>query len=366
MVILGAGASHDAVHPENLRTDWQPPTTDELFGPRFRDILQAIPAAQGPAEHILTAVRRAVGSGLKAGLLEEELVRLRDLAPVDRTKFHDVEAVRFYIQEVMDRCSHSWLDQQAGVTNQAWLVGEVEEWRAIERRKRTVYVTFNYDTILDQALAGRFSWNPRQSPGLDGYLRDERFALLKLHGSYDWGQLTGLNTSSSDWQEWRWDLIRLAGGYELRDEYRLLSAANAPVRDRLTTNIGDLAARSPEGINCLWSPALALPMSDKTQFVCPQAHQDLLDEVVPRTTAVLAVGWRAAESHFLARLVNLPAGLPFWVVNPHSADAAIERLRGAGIRASFKSISSGFSQFRDSIALHGFLISSLSEIPRAS
>jgi hypothetical protein len=363
MIILGAGASFDAVSDDNLQSSWRPPTTDGLFGLPFRGILERFTAAQGPAEEILAQSRRATGSGPKAGLLEAELVRLRDLAPTDRTKYRDLAALRLYIQEVMKLCSEDWLIRQAGVTNHSWLVGQLEEWRSVNRGRRTAYVTFNYDTILDQALAGRFGWNPRDSGGLDGYLRDTHFALLKLHGSYDWVQRTNLN--ARNWNsmiEARHDLIRLAGTYEARDEFRLLGPYSAKVPDRLTANLDDVSGEH-DGVKFIWAPAIALPMSDKTTFVCPQDHQDLLDQLVPLTTGVLAIGWRAAEMHFLQRLSGLMPGVPVWIVSPNSAAEAGMRMKHAGIQAEIVPIASTFSGFREAGSLHSFLGSTLSEVP---
>ncbi len=46
-------------------------------------------------------------------------------------------------------------------------------------------------------------------------------------------------------------------------------------------------------------PALALPLTEKTQFACPEAHIEALRSDLEAVTRVLVVGWRASELHFL-------------------------------------------------------------------
>jgi hypothetical protein len=108
-------------------------------------------------------------------------------------------------------------------------------------------------------------------------------------------------------------------------------------------------------------PALAIPMADKTQFVCPAAHQAMIDDVLPLTTAVLAIGWRAGENHFLQRLNGLRPGVPVWVVSPNSARETVRRLMDVAPRSGWGPQAMTFSQFRESDALQSFLGSALSE-----
>src|SRR5262249_31005429 len=49
-------------------------------------------------------------------------------------------------------------------------------------------------------------------------------------------------------------------------------------------------------------PALAMPIDNKTEFAWPAEQSNRLDALQGTVTRVLAVGWRAMEDHFLARL----------------------------------------------------------------
>jgi hypothetical protein len=365
LVVLGAGASFDSI-PERHVVDgrWRPPLTKDLFRTEFRGILSELPPAQAAAEAVLHASATAgEDPAAQAGLLERQLAAMQELATTDRTRFRDLEGVRHYLQEVFRRCSEDWLESNGGITNQVWLVAEIESWRARERRHRVIYCTFNYDTILDQALASRFGWDPRDRPGLEGYVADQRFALLKLHGSYDWLQRTSLSARTGDWTDARHDLIALAGQYEVLDDYRLAprGGSRSAVKDRYTANVGDYIDSDASGQQRVWTPALALPMAGTKGFVCPGSHLNVLDGAVPVLTGILAVGWRGAEQHFLDRLRSVRSNVPFLLVGP-DAEATSERLRDM-VPVAAQPIPMGFSEFREQELLTEFLGLTLPDPP---
>jgi hypothetical protein len=76
-------------------------------------------------------------------------------------------ALRFYLRDAIAHCQVEWPKQVGGATNYAWLVREVEHWRS-RVDGYVAWVTFNYDTLLEDALLGLF-----QRSGLGGG-RDRR------------------------------------------------------------------------------------------------------------------------------------------------------------------------------------------------
>jgi hypothetical protein len=93
-------------------------------------------------------------------------------------------------------------------------------------------------------------------------------------------------------------------------------------------------------------PALAIPVVTKSNFVCPQAHIDHLEQLLPKVEKILVMGWRGAETHFLKLL---SAGLrgPVKVLSacgePDESTVTNQRMRGAGVAGTFFAAAGGFT-----------------------
>jgi SIR2-like protein len=55
---------------------------------------------------------------------------------------------------------------------------------AIRECEKVCFVTFNYDTVLEQALQEYSGWTISD---FSMYTRHAHYKLIKLHGSIDWG-----------------------------------------------------------------------------------------------------------------------------------------------------------------------------------
>jgi hypothetical protein len=75
--------------------------------------------------------------------------------------------LQFYLQELLWNCGAHWDSVDAGMNNYLTLVSDLEEWRS-KAHQKIVYVTFNYDTLLESALSRRFRWVFEKS---EDYLR---------------------------------------------------------------------------------------------------------------------------------------------------------------------------------------------------
>jgi len=68
-------------------------------------------------------------------------------------------ALRFYLRDVIDKCSMGWLKDVDGVTNHKTLVDQILE----RPSERTLFVTFNYDELIEDALLGLSREGPTRS-----------------------------------------------------------------------------------------------------------------------------------------------------------------------------------------------------------
>lgn len=132
------------------------------------------------------------------------------------------------------------------------------------------FVTFNYDSLLEQSLF------PEGISHIGTYTSDQ-YKLVKVHGSCDWLYSTPRDV------EWR-TIDR--GAYEY-----LINKPDSAETIRTHKMIRLETQRSTD------YPAIAIPIAgkDKSEFVCPAEHTDQLLEALSKTDRILIVGWAAGD-----------------------------------------------------------------------
>jgi hypothetical protein len=269
--------------------------------------------------------------------------------------------MRFYLQSLIAKCSEDWVHSQAGLTNHVWLVRLVELWRA-SKTEPVLWVTFNYDTILDNALEGRFGVDLVERGDLGDYVAHDQFQLFKLHGSYNWVQRTSLQaiaaTGRSPRQRDR--LIDSAGTYSMDGPMRpLRRTRDARISNLVRHDLLDLVDPAPGGGGWCAIPSLAIPVKRKSAFACPADHIAALDSQLPSVDRVLTIGWRGVERPFLDRLRGIRSDARFVVVagGASGAEDVVRNVRAAEVPGNFTVFAGkGFSGLRDDAAVLGRLL----------
>jgi hypothetical protein len=100
-------------------------------------------------------------------------------------RHRQLAAIRYYIRKALWDCQNRWHGVHHGITNHAALLDEIERWR-IEKQERVCFVTFNYDTMLEEAMGRFLRLGVRD---MDSYHTWENYSLFKLHGSLNWGRI---------------------------------------------------------------------------------------------------------------------------------------------------------------------------------
>ena len=259
--------------------------------------------------HVAARLGGQVRAALPTGL-EEVLTRYAksaDAATNDDIRRHMVRNLvdlRTYIYEVIHVAGMTWLSNHYGVTNHAAFLGLIGE--TFGQTESVAIVTFNYDTLIENAITKVTGWEYGHLNTYPG----GTFKLFKLHGSTTWGReldigWTGENTSRV--QDAITDAL-LARGNVISSRYARWEGAS--------TN------------GHYWVPAIAVPLLDKPDFECPQAHIDELVGLLPQVDRVITIGWRGQESAFLDLLDHdLPVGgVPLDVVGTSNAQEVAKRL----------------------------------------
>jgi hypothetical protein len=325
MVIFGAGASYDSL-PAHHPLSGQPPLESrlplakDLFQNRkmFVDVMEEFPVCQTIIP-MLRVQERPVERVL------EELQTEGDDHPV---RFQQLAAIRFYLQVMIRKCQESFLHEGRGITNYKTLVDQIERWR--KKYKRVCFVTFNYDTMLEDALPtiGRRIRHPSE------YIEHDDYKIFKLHGSISWARnvisvVPGAESMPAE--DIARELIERAATLDVGQDYCLI---DRPLNVRPATPSGPLF------------PAIAIPLETKRSFECPDEHLAALKECIPEVTKVLAIGWRGAEDHFLKMLAE-NRHRPKWMVfagERAAAQEVVDKLRGIeGLSGEFEAMDGGFT-----------------------
>lgn len=289
MVVFGAGASYDstASRPSNkfeFSTPYRLPLAKELFDdrPNFNVWIQRFPRCQ----RLVLDLRKPLGKGS----IEHELERLKKQAETETYSDlqRELAAVQFYLQSMLWECQTNWKERVTfGVTNYKSLLLHIDLWRR-ESKEKVCLVTFNYDTMLEDAIAD-FDIKIRN---LSDYVSHTDYMIIKLHGSVNWAHIVDVDVKDLP------NRPALDVANELidrRDELDIL-------HDFLMVNLplGDPGRRLPS--EAPWFPALAIPVENKQEYECPEEHVEVLRNCIPEVTKMLLIGWRATETRFLELL----------------------------------------------------------------
>jgi hypothetical protein len=217
-----------------------------------------------------------------------------------------------------------------GVTNYKTLLDQIAR-RPISKDK-VCLVTFNYDTLLDEALISRGF----RLESMSDYVKGD-FQLIKLHGSVNWAH---------EIRDFQWggggptDMIR-----EIIDKTPSLLVDPGSF-DIVPENPFERSLGRPS------FPALAIPVENKPGYECAQEHLKALDDFLPHATKVLLIGWHATENRFLKTLAErLPRGAHIMTVSGSESGAVevINRLspimREAKFTGDMSAAKGGFSNF---------------------
>lgn len=334
LVIFGAGASFDSVpflHPNVYNGPDRPPLADQLFESRasFLDAMSRYP-------RIKAIIPRLLG-----GSVENKLEELLREGAKNHERLKQLTAVRYYLQDIVRRCQDDWLGRSKGITNYRSLLDEVEGWRQSANVSEVFLVTFNYDTILENALAEDNQIRFRARTTAD-YVSGQ-YKVIKPHGSINWthhiSQHRGPPGRPRNYDELIDQLINSADSLRIDPSIDVDLDAERDLVPRI--------------------PAIVIPVEAKSEYECPKEHLQQLWQYLPKVKLMMTIGWRANEKSFVDRLVlGLPSDLRTLVVSSGapSADERVKHLQTEGLRGEiFPSHASGFTDFEKSVEAARFL-----------
>lgn len=238
-------------------------------------------------------------------------------------------ALRYYLDYVVFQSQNRWMADTPYALNHINLLDEIR--RNAPVGEDVVLVTFNYDSLIEFALAQQGF--PIRSLG--DFVNKHRFKLVKLHGSTTWFRSTSMLLTEgirNGEDSVRRRLIDEAGRYELGNEFYWREDTNTILH---------------AGTGLL--PAIAIPLQEKAEFECPEYHLDALRTRLKDVTHVLTIGWRGMESTFLRLLtegLRQPVAIGAVSESEGEATKTISNILRLGIpQRGTKTFPMGFSNF---------------------
>lgn len=291
LVVFGAGASYDSdpynrpdydpsSRIEQLREieEHRPPLANRLFDhrPQFAEVMGRFPECKPLIPHL----RRA------GVAVEQELARFQSEADSCPGGYSQLAAIRYYLRVAIWECQIRWTRVHAGVTNYLTFLDELERWRS-QNNESICFVTFNYDTMLEEAMQQRLGLYPLT---MDSYCSWTNYSLFKLHGSVNWGRVVHGMRSEGHQPVYFFEQLIRNSGRELSPAalgaYHLCDLLMSPI-----PNAGEVLY-----------PALSIPLHQKDEFSCPKNHVTAMEQMLPKVTKMITIGWRGAEEEFLRTL----------------------------------------------------------------
>ncbi len=190
VAIFGAGASFDSVpenapHPATVLPDFRPLLTDFLFSNRAirTQYLKEYPAVRDLAATIVRMLPSYDGS------LEKVLSAISETSKLHRAA--QLVEVPLYLTDLFWKAS----EYATPPINYTFLIDQL-----LDRYDKVAFITLNYDLLLDRALSERTYGGPSFT-GMRSYVRDT-WALVKLHGSVNWGRRIPIERQFADKREY--------------------------------------------------------------------------------------------------------------------------------------------------------------------
>jgi len=291
MVIFGAGASFDSspTYPIGMAPPgsgdmgvhndyYRPPLAKDLFAnrPMFIDAVESFPQCK-------TIVPRLRDPSVRSGQVSIE-TRLQEIEKEAATYVRgkiELAAVRCYLQRAISECDRLWKGATKGITNYLSLLREIDRLR--KNNEPVCLVTFNYDTLIEDAL----ELLGHKINHMEDYTdRGAIFQLFKLHGSINWAHVVENGVPAN---------VNATNGHSVL-QFLIEHASDIRFSNR-TILCSPVSMGAVSGN--LTFPAIAIPVEQKSLFQCPGTMIDELKRILPQVTKILVIGWRAAETHFL-------------------------------------------------------------------
>jgi len=324
LIICGAGASFDYsnyAHPSILTNDLV--NTNFINKPEISSIISKYPDMAGIFSEISTPVIE------NKQTFESSLQKIMDGVGDKKHRKEQFISLEFFLKDTFE-----WVSKQSNpINNYQALITKIKDYN----EGKASVITFNYDSLLEQSITDE------KYVDINHYLSNN-IQIIKPHGSHDWAYMSDKNNLDYQWE----GCITDCDYYKKHPEYlsQLRQIGAHPYHTNQLKNHSNLAI----------FPAIAVPLSNKDTFVCPERHTLQIKTVLKNADKILIIGWKAGDK-ILVDLIekNINKQVPVTIVTEkkESSEEVASNLRHIK-NLNFRLVNSGFSGFISSDEINVF------------
>jgi len=287
LIILGAGASYDCIdisqfaegqYASSELHKFKPPLANELFDTRrFYEVLNVYPEVSSLAAYLNNRLR----NGQKS--FEECLTDVRNnkvQSNPERAK--QIIALSYYLADLFNTIT---VNSYRSVNNYVDLIQQIQD-----KGGNVCFVNFNYDLILEKSLNFK---NEKINEYITGTIK-----VIKMHGAYNWFYTRRIEDYD----------VTSKSCYELsinNADYWLSNDKKAPIIIKDVKVTKHLHTQRPDGFSSTtFNPAIAIPVQNKNNYICPEEHIVHLHRAVSLADRILIIGWRANDPYLVELLIE--------------------------------------------------------------
>jgi len=317
LIIVGAGASKGYLIQENLpfkfvsedQAKWKSPLMNELFdNKRFDDVigrhLNVRSIASEIAGKLLKKVDNQDQKNIEQENFESILTDLKNNKAKNNQKIYgQLIALIYYLADLFQQVS---LKYYHPINNYKYLLQQIDHFF----KGKACFVSFNYDLLLERSIEEQTG---SSFITLDNFITGN-IKVIKLHGSCNWVH------NPVDIEETKEKYPTSESFFAAKAE----SIINNNERLEIYPTVKDISKSQSYNIELnsklqAWVatlPALALPLNDEKNYVCPDNHISTLKQCIKEANKVLIIGWRAMDPFLIDNLEQyLPGNVPVAIVS---------------------------------------------------
>ncbi len=237
--------------------------------------------------------------------------------------------LQFFLQELFFTVSENQLIQ--GLSNYDVLVQQAYEY-AIRKKEDVLFVTFNYDLLLEYSFAKIFS-ELKHEFKISDYIKYP-IKLIKPHGSCNWfkcSNLTGNENFPDSLYKTKMSIRAINESIEANNQGLRYPALKNEIYTHRIDTLRGYTSHHPSNPNFQWfglgqMPQILVPLKNKDEFILPKSHIDYLQNNLNKVTEILIIGWKGTEENFQKMLKDYISEKEISVTSVNITDRNIENV----------------------------------------
>lgn len=343
LVVIGAGASAGCLNRSDYPNNdsdldrWIPPLTTQLFdGTKFHELLSNYKEMDGLVAHIRGKLRSAPNASFEEVLTNQYREGTKSYTEL----YKSFAALLFYLAELFETITQKYY---RGYNNYSSLIHKISQ-----NGNRALFVNFNYDLLLEKNI-GKYGIE-----SLDELLKDN-YPVIKIHGAYNWHWVRLINSREEERNNNYENAIKGAQSIFSPEPPNAVFKRELVLKDKNPRNLS--ITRRDALTAFAFHPAIALPLIEKDNFVCPVSHIEFLKDQLSKIDRIIMIGWRGADEFFRNLLIEelQKRKIPIYFVGMKNSKSIVDSFEDV-LKENINSLnSSGFSNFVDSENCEKFL-----------